>query len=150
MLLLQVLVAWFISICSSFEIGSIFPGVEELYLTSGGTFGQSFKSYIPCRNVLKFISKKIFYHMSVQQTSYIYPSDANNDIVVLPTIRIFVGDIISWIDKIKIACRGKSRYLNGNVNHSFQLNNNYHYIVLLKLDSLLPFINKWFKWCLNR
>lgn len=36
-------------------------------------------------------------------------------------IRISVGEIISWIDRANIACRGRSQYLNGSVNHSFQL-----------------------------
>jgi hypothetical protein len=62
-----------------------------------------------------------FDFINYQKKRIMYPSEANNEIVVLPTIRISVGEIISWIENVKIAWRGKSQYLNGNVNHSFQL-----------------------------
>ncbi len=51
-------------ICSSFDVDSIFPGVEELNFTSGGTFGQIFKSKIPRRNVLKRNSQ--FWYICLQ------------------------------------------------------------------------------------
>lgn len=46
---------------------------------------------------------------------------SNKDNVVLAIIRLGPGGFIWWIDKANKACRGKSQYLKGNVNHSFQL-----------------------------